>query len=136
MRHQRTALATALLAACATTTTACADTPDLAGHTYVAEDVTNHDLVDGSRLVLAFTEDSVGAQPGCNSMSAPATWDDDVLHLTGELTSTRMACPEDLMAQDDWFADLLSSEPTLHLAADDTLLLGSGDVTVLFTPEA
>ncbi|PFG43216.1 heat shock protein HslJ [Isoptericola jiangsuensis] len=114
---------------------ACSPAPDLSGRTFVALDATGERLVDGSRVVLAFREDAVGAQPGCNSMSAPATWDDGVLRLTGGLTSTRMACTDELMAQDDWFAALLAASPTLDLQ-DGVLTLGGEDVTVTLVEEA
>jgi heat shock protein HslJ len=112
------------------TLSACSTGPAVAGRTFVAQSSTGHDLVEGSRLVLVFTEDAVGAQPGCNSMSAPATWDDGVLRLDAELTSTRMACTDELMAQDDWFAALLAADPTLALT-EDTLTLTGPDATVV-----
>lgn len=108
----------------------CSSSLDVAGRTFIAQSATGHDLVAGSRVVLAFTENDVGAQPGCNSMSAPATWDDGVLRLGADLTSTRMACTDELMAQDDWFAALLTAEPTLTLD-EDTLTLTGPDATVV-----
>ncbi|WP_407317825.1 META domain-containing protein [Isoptericola halotolerans] len=104
-------------------------TGDVAGRSFVATDATGHELAAGSQVVLAFTEDSVGAQPGCNSMSAPATWDDGTLRLTGEMRSTMMGCADELMAQDEWFSALLRAEPTLTLDGS-TLTLTAEDSTV------
>ncbi|NOV98042.1 META domain-containing protein [Isoptericola halotolerans] len=113
------------LAACGTT-----GAQDVAGRTFVAVEVTGHELAAGSQVVVAFTEDSVGLQPGCNSMSAPATWEDGTLRLTGEMRSTMMACSDELMAQDQWFSDLVASGPALAFDGDNLRLTGQ-DVTVV-----
>jgi heat shock protein HslJ len=115
----------------ATALAACgAGAHDVSGRTFVATEVTGHQLADGSQVVVAFTEDSVGLQPGCNSMSAPATWDDGTLLVTGEMRSTEMACGDELMAQDEWLSDLVSSGP--QIAVDgDTLTLTGQDATVV-----
>lgn len=118
-----TVLATTALAACA------GGPSDVAGRTFVATDVEGHELAEGTEIVLAFTDDSVGAQPGCNSMSAPATWDDGTLRLTGEMRSTMMACSDELMDQEAWFSELLRAEPTLALDGG-TLTLTGPDATV------
>jgi heat shock protein HslJ len=127
---RRLLAALALLLAAMPALAACSSPPDLEGRTFVAASSTGHELVEGSRLVLVFSDGTVGAQPGCNSMSAPATWDDGVLRLTGQIASTRMACSEDLMAKDDWFAGVLGAEPTLELDGD-TLTLSTADVSVV-----
>ncbi|MCK0115454.1 heat shock protein HslJ [Isoptericola sp. CG 20/1183] len=118
-----TLLAATALAACA------GGAGDVAGRTFVVTDVVGRELAGGSPIVLAFTEDSVGAQPGCNSMSAPATWDDGTLRLTGEMRSTLMACSDELMDQETWFSELLRAEPTLALDGE-TLTLTAPDATV------
>lgn len=111
---------------------ACAGgSADVAGRTFVATEVTDHELAEGSQVVLAFTEDSVGAQPGCNSMSAPATWDDGTLRLVGETRSTMMACSDELMAQDEWFSELLRAEPTLTFDGGTLTLTGPGSTVTL-----
>ena len=50
------------------------------------------------------------------------------------LAMTEMACDEPLMQQDTWFADILTSEPTL-LQDDTTLTLTSDDTVIVFTDE-
>ena len=47
---------------------------------------------------------------------------------------TEMACAEPLMQQDTWFADILTSEPTLQ-QDDTTLTLTSDGTVVVFTDE-
>ncbi|WP_277210293.1 META domain-containing protein [Isoptericola croceus] len=129
MRPLCTARHAVVLLLAVATLAACAGPAGVAGRSFTATSVTGRDIVEGSQIVVAFTDDSVGAQPGCNSMSAPATWDDGTLRLTGELQSTMMACSEELMEQDDWFSELLGSAPTLALDGDTLTLTGS-DVTV------
>ncbi|WP_402465392.1 META domain-containing protein [Isoptericola aurantiacus] len=122
-------VALAALAACSPSGT------DVAGKTFVSTDVTGHELAEGSQIVVAFTEDAVGARPGCNSMSAPATWDDGTLQLTAALSSTKMACPDALLDQDAWFGDLLGAGPTLELDGQ-TLTITGPEATVVLDEEA
>jgi heat shock protein HslJ len=133
-RTHRTAVALATIGAALLATTALAacgpGAPDVAGRTFIATQVTGHQLVAGSQLVVAFTQDEVGLQPGCNSMSAPATWDDGTLRTTGEMRSTMMACGDELTEQDQWFSDFVSSAPTLAVDGD-TLTLTGQDTTVV-----
>lgn len=123
-----TVLATTALAACAS------GAGDVSGRTFVATDITDRQIAEGSQIVLSFTEDAVGVQPGCNSMSAPATWDDGTLRLTGEMRSTMMACSDELMEQETWFSELLRAEPTLTLDGA-TLTLTGTDATVTFVEQ-
>jgi len=115
--------------------TGCAGDADPAGTTYGVVQVTGHELATGSDVVLAFTEDSVGTQPGCNAFTAPARWDDGTLELEGEPAGTRMACSPDLMAQDQWFTAFLGSSPTLTFEGEE-LVLAAGEVTVRLAPRA
>lgn len=120
---------TALLLAAGAALAGCSTTADPAGQTYHAVQATGHEIATGSEIVLAFTADEVGAQAGCNASTAPATWDDGVLRLAGEPTSSRMACAPDLMAQDEWVAELLASEPALDLDGEQ-LTVSSGAVSL------
>jgi heat shock protein HslJ len=47
---------------------------------------------------------------------------------------TEMACDEPLMQQDTWFADILTSKPTV-LQSDATITMTSGDTVIIFTNE-
>ena len=112
---------------------------DLVGRTYVGDDIRVDDkpypLVKGSTLRLTFDDSRVSASAGCNSMSGSATWDGGVLVVEKQtLSMTEMGCEPDLMDQDLWLADLLTSEP--RLAASDSLLtLTSGDTVVALVDE-
>lgn len=58
--------------------------------------------------------------------------DGDVLRLDGPMAQTRMACPDDLAAQDAWLAEFLSGGPTVSLDGD-ALTLRSADATITAT---
>ncbi len=98
---------------------ACAgEEADLAGRTFTATEVRGHDLVEGSTLTLAFEENGISAQAGCNTLNGGASWDGGTLEVQEPMASTLMACDEDLMAQDQWLASFLTSSPALEVDGD------------------
>lgn len=112
---------------------------DLVGQTFLSNDVKVSDqpyqLVKGSQLRLSFEDGAIGASAGCNSMSGDARWSTGTLIIDGQsLAMTEMGCDEPLMQQDTWFADILTSKPTL-LQDDTTLTLTSDDTVIVFTDE-
>ncbi len=112
---------------------------DLVGQTFLSNEVAVNDqpfrLVKGSQLRLSFEDGSIGASAGCNSMSGDARWPTGTLVVDGQsLAMTEMGCDEPLMKQDNWFADLLTSKPTL-LQNDSGLTLTSNDTVIIFTNE-
>ncbi len=108
------------------------DAPDLEGHTFlstgVTEDGSDRPLVDGSRLRLTFEDGRLSAQAGCNTMSGGYRTEDGRL-VVEQLAMTQMGCPEELMEQDAWLADLLGGGPTVE-ADGDGLVLTSGSTVV------
>jgi heat shock protein HslJ len=92
--------------------------------TGVTEDGRPRELVDGSRVTLAFEEGRLRASAGCNTMGGNYRLDGRSL-VTDQLAMTEMGCPPALMDQDTWLADLLTSRPTLDLDGDE-LTLTSG----------
>ena len=80
-------------------------------------------LVPGTRINLSFgpatrhasNSGDVNAHAGCNQMSGQGRLVGDRL-VVGVLASTRMACSEPLMAQDQWLAGVLTGRPYFHLA--------------------
>lgn len=108
--------------------TLSADTLD--GKTFLSTDVTGQTLVADTRITLRFEGESLSAIAGCNTMTGGYTVDGDVLKV-GALAQTRMACEEDLMAQDQWIVDLLTGSPKATLA-DDVLTLATDATTVKF----
>lgn len=81
----------------------------LDGKTYESTSVTGHDLVEGSSIVVAFTDGSMAVSAGCNTMFGTPAVDDGVLRWTGTPAATLMACSDELMAQDTWLTDLFTA---------------------------
>lgn len=109
---------------------------DLAGLTFLSTGVTQdgapYDLVDGSRIMLQFTDSAMAANAGCNHMSGDASVTDGVLMVKGAgLAMTEMGCDPQLMDQDAWLADILTSKPTVTLDSD-RLTVASGDIMIDF----
>lgn len=107
---------------------------ELDGTAFVTTGTEGRDLVEGSTLRIAFEDGRLAAQAGCNTMSAPYAVSDGRLAWSGPPMSTRMACPEDLMAQDTWLSALLQDGAEATLDAD-TLTLVAGDVTLRLARE-
>ncbi len=121
-------------ATAATPTTAASSTTEearevdaaaLAGRTFLSTKVEGHDLVAGTQITLTFDESTVAANAGCNTMTGGYTVADGTLKVS-QLAETRMACEPQYMAQDQWVAELLSSNPTVSLEGSDLTLEGAG----------
>ncbi|MGB0101006.1 MAG: META domain-containing protein [Nocardioides sp.] len=121
------------LGACGSGGGSDADAPtadDLDGTTYTSTGVSGHDLVEGTAVTLSFEGDRMAAAAGCNNQAAAYEVEGATLRWSGEAASTRMACPEDLTAQDQWLAGLLTDGMTVALDGS-TLTLASGDVEMV-----
>jgi heat shock protein HslJ len=102
---------------------------DLEGTTYVSTSVTGYDLVEGSTINLSFEGPRMQLSAGCNIISAAYDVTDGTLAWTGEPAATMMACPDDLMAQDQWLVGLFQDGVTATTDGS-TLTLANDDVTV------
>ena len=87
-------------------------------------------LVDGTEISLRFAAGQVGASLGCNQLGARHELDGDRLRVE-EMSTTEMGCDSERHDQDEWFADLLQSEPTV-VVDGDTMTLTSGETIVRF----
>lgn len=99
----------------------------LDGRAFVSTSVAGRDLVTGSRVTIMLKDGRLGVNAGCNSMSAAYQLDGGRLSM-GVMATTEMACPDPLMAQDQWLAEFLPGAK-LDLV-DTTLTLAKGGVTV------
>jgi heat shock protein HslJ len=81
---------------------------------------------------LTFEDGRVVAETGCNTANGPYTVEDSTL-VADQLASTRMACEEAFMTQEQWILEMLSDTPRLelsgpqlamHWGADETYWLG------------
>lgn len=87
-------------------------------------------LVEGTAISLRFDDGRVGASLGCNQLGARYELDGDRL-VVEELSTTEMGCDPERHAQDEWFAGILQSEPTV-VVDGDTMTLTSGETVVRF----
>ena len=69
----------------------------------------------------------------CNTLFGPVDLSDGTVTLTGELASTKMACPPELMAQDDVLAAFFSAGPTWALDGEVLTLTGGSTTITLQT---
>lgn len=105
----------------------------LSGKTFTSTEITGHALVPDSSLTMAFEDDSVSVQAGCNNMFGGYTFDQLTLDVP-LLASTMMACEPALMEQDQWITGFLASSPKATLA-DKSLTLISGDTTIVLNQD-
>jgi heat shock protein HslJ len=105
------------------------DAADLEGNTYASTDVSGHDLVEGTTILVAFDDDTLSVAAGCNTQYAPYSLDGDTLQWTDKPTTTAKECSSELTAQDEWLAQLFTDGAK---AAEDgsALTLSNDDVTV------
>lgn len=96
---------------------------DLVDRSFEATEVVGHELVADSTIELAFMADSVAARAGCNSMNGGYKIVDGALKVAA-MASTMMACSDELMEQDTWLSEFLSSEPSIALEGDVLTLTG------------
>ena len=104
---------------------------ELDGTTFLSTEVTGHDLVEGTRVRLAFEGDRLSANAGCNHQSATYAIDDGRLQWTGAAMSTEMGCEADLQAQDEWLASLLEEGAAIAGDASEITLTGGAVTLVL-----
>ena len=99
----------------------CGGEPDalLAEGDWVVSEINGAGVIEGARIFLAFdpAERRVSGRGGCNSYGADYSVGGEGISF-GAVTSTEMACPEDIMAQEGRFYAALSGS-TQH-AFDET----------------
>jgi len=103
--------------------------PAVLANSYVSTQVTGYDLVANTSIRLTFEDGNLSANAGCNTMFAPYELTEDTLAWTGEPAQTMMGCVEDLAAQDEWLAGLLTGGVEAASTASG-LTLTSGDVVI------
>lgn len=129
-----------VLSSCGTVTGTgdAGDGDELDGRTFLSTAVTQdgspRPLVEGSRIQLSLEDGRLTARAGCNTLLAGAQVEDGLL-LVDEIGMTEMGCPDDLMAQDAWLAELLGSRPVVALEGEE-LTLTSGPTVVTLMDRA
>jgi heat shock protein HslJ len=93
-------------------------------------------LVSGSKIRLSFPAGSLSASAGCNNMSGSYEVKDGAL-VVGQMATTDMGCQADLMNQDQWLANFLSSKPAVSLDGNNLVLTSdSTEITFLDREQA
>jgi heat shock protein HslJ len=96
---------------------------DLIGTTWLVDDIGGRGVIDRARTTLEFLEPGrVAGHTGCNRFFGPVELDGDAISF-GDLATTRMACPEALMAQEQQFLHALAEARRIGLAQQGRILL-------------
>lgn len=106
----------------------------LAGRTFTAEAIEGHDLVPGTTITIAFTEDAtITVEAGCNHLSGTYSAVGADLSVR-DLGGTEMGCDPARMDQDVWISGFLTGGLTMDLSDDPEgieLASDGGDALVL-----
>lgn len=89
-------------------------------------------VVEGTTIRLTFTApDALTAEAGCNTLGFGVVVDDAQLRVADEVSSTRMACTDDLMAQDAWLTTFFTDDPAYDLTGTTLTLTRASTEIVL-----
>jgi len=104
----------------------------LTGRTWVVEDIGGDGVIDTARATMVFDGNGrIFGTGTCNRYSGPATLTGETLNF-GALASTRMACPDALMAQEQALFAALAEVSDFDIDESGALILrGSGGPLVL-----
>ena len=98
----------------------------LQGGEWVAQTIDGQPLAADSRPTLAFADGRVAGSASCNRYTGGFTLTGEGL-IIGQVATTMMACPPELMAQEKLFLDVLAAVQSFALGPDGTLVLRTGD---------
>ena len=100
---------------------------DLVGTAWLVDDIGGRGVIDRARTTLQFPEPGrVAGHTGCNRFFGPVELN-GVAIAFGNLATTRMACPEALMAQEQRFLDAMARARRIAPAEHGHVLLVYGD---------
>jgi len=93
-----------LVAACGGgAVTSGAGGPDVDGRSFLSTGVTvdgaDRPLVPGTVVRMSFADGALSVNAGCNTQGGTVAFDGDRMTVAGGLSTTEMACPEELMAR-------------------------------------
>lgn len=92
-------------------------------------------VVEGTTIRLTFTApDNLTAQAGCNILGFHVVIDESRLTVADEVSSTRMSCPDDLLAQDRWLTTFLTDDPC-YAFTGSMLTLTRASTEIVFVRE-
>jgi len=95
--------------------------------TWIVEDIDGKGIIDNSHVTIRFDNDGrVSGHATCNQYSGTYELNGDVL-VIGNLVSTRKACPETLMNQENIFLGLLQSASGFSFDETGALIMNTKD---------
>jgi heat shock protein HslJ len=108
---------------------------DLHGHPWTTDTIIDphRSLVPGSTITMHFTENSISANAGCNTIFGGAKVNHTKLAVA-QLASTQKGCVQPLAAQDVWLSAFLSAHPVIE-RLDGDLWLSRKDTVVHLTQQ-
>jgi heat shock protein HslJ len=112
-------------------TTGASAPATLDGREFIVTSADGYDLVADTTTRISFDSGTVSVNAGCNTMGGAYELDGDELTV-GTMMSTQMACPPELMAQDEWVSDFLTAGTTVAVDGD-TITLTGDDVVLTLT---
>lgn len=98
----------------------------------IQEDGSQRPLATETPITLAFTEDGISVNAGCNTLFGSAAIVDGRLTASSPLASSMMMCEEPLMLQDEWITAFFNASPQIA-RSEDTLTLTTDDSSIEFT---
>lgn len=109
-----------------------ADPAALNNRTFLSTKVTvggvDKRLVDGTRILLSFTDGQMGFSAGCNHFGGTYTIENGAL-VGGNWAMTEMACDQPREEQDRWVSEVFGAKPVVSLDKD-TLTITAGDTVI------
>jgi putative lipoprotein len=96
---------------------------DLVGTSWLAESIDGVEVVEGAQSTLMFIENGdVSGNGACNRFMGAVQIEGDRIAI-GHLASTKMACPEAVMDQENRFMHALARADRVKLSEDGSLML-------------
>ncbi|GEL22020.1 hypothetical protein PSU4_09740 [Pseudonocardia sulfidoxydans NBRC 16205] len=110
-------------------------TPGLWGRTFVGDAPPS--LGDGTPVTVTFVApDGIAVHAGGNRLGFRATASADRLTVDDRVRATRMACPPDVQALDDWLVALLTADPAYVVDGQSlTLVTDAARIDLVESPE-
>ncbi len=103
---------------------------NLYGTIWAATSINGQPVVEGSEVLLGISRGRIGGISGCNTYYGPVEADRNKVAI-GPLSSTRVACPEELMGQESAYLAALNSAATVELEGDQMTVYNDAGEEVL-----
>lgn len=104
---------------------------ELEGGTFLSEDVQGRALAEGTQVKVAFEDATMAVSAGCNTLFGGYELTDGTLRWSAMPASTRMGCPDELAAQDDWLTTVFAGGVAASTDGDRLVLRGDGATLTL-----